>query len=115
MDFLLSIPLWTHFDSSEAGFQFVQKMSWIPSIGVSYFVGVDGISVLLVLLTTITMIVAIASSYTAIVEREKEYYVCLLLMATGMLGTFMAIDIANARSTEQRLNAKHSEQSTYRE
>ena len=93
VDFLLSIPLWTHFDSSEAGFQFVQKMSWIPSIGVSYFVGVDGISVLLVLLTTITMIVAIASSYTAIVEREKEYYVCLLLMATGMLGTFMAIDI----------------------
>ena len=93
VDFLLSIPLWTRFDTSEAGFQFVQKLDWIPSIGVSYFMAVDGISVLLILLTTITMIVATVSSFTAIVEREKEYYVCLLLMATGMLGTFMAIDI----------------------
>ena len=93
VDFLLSIPLWTQFDTSEAGFQFVQKVSWIPTIGVSYFVGVDGISVLLVLLTTITMIVSTVCSFSAIVDREKEYYVCLLLMSTGMLGTFMAVDI----------------------
>ncbi|MDP6278671.1 MAG: Fe-S-binding domain-containing protein, partial [Nitrospinota bacterium] len=83
VDFLLSIPLWTQFDTSEAGFQFVQKVSWIPTIGVSYFVGVDGISVLLVLLTTITMIVSTVCSFSAIVDREKEYYVCLLLMSTG--------------------------------
>ena len=49
-DFILSIPLWTHFDTAEADFQFVEKVSWIPTIGVSYFVAVDGISVLLVLL-----------------------------------------------------------------
>ena len=93
LDFLLSIPLWTRFDPTVAGFQFVQKVSWIPAIGVSFHLGVDGISVLLVLLTTLTMIVATLCSYSAIVDREKEYYVCLLLMATGMLGTFMAIDI----------------------
>ena len=92
-DFLISLPLWTRFDSSEAGFQFVEKASWIPTIGVSYFVGVDGISVLLVLLTTLTMIVGVVCSFTAIKEREKEYYVCLLLLATGMLGTFIALDI----------------------
>jgi len=92
-NFFLSIPLWTHFDTAQAGFQFVQKVSWIPAIGVSYLVGVDGISVLLVLLTTLTMIVATLCSFTAIIDREKEYYVCLLLIATGMLGTFVAIDI----------------------
>ncbi|MYA94837.1 MAG: NADH-quinone oxidoreductase subunit M [Nitrospinae bacterium] len=93
LDFLISLPLWFQFDQSEAGFQFVEKVSWIPTIGVSYFVGIDGISVLLVLLTTLTMIVGVVCSYTAIEEREKEYYVCLLLLATGMLGTFIALDI----------------------
>ncbi|MEE9240172.1 MAG: NADH-quinone oxidoreductase subunit M [bacterium] len=93
VDFLISIPLWTRFDTTEAGFQFIDKVNWIPTIGVTYFLGVDGISVLLVLLTTVTMVVSTVCSFTAIKEREKEYYVCLLLMATGMLGTFMAIDI----------------------
>ncbi len=93
VDFILSIPLWTKFDTAKAGFQFVEKVSWIPTIGVGYHVAVDGISVLLVLLTTITMIVGVVCSFTAITDREKEYYVCLLLMATGMLGTFVAIDI----------------------
>ncbi len=93
LDFLISLPLWFRFDTSEAGFQFVEKVSWIPTIGVSYFVGIDGISVLLVLLTTLTMIIGVVCSFTAIEEREKEYYVCLLLLATGMLGTFIALDI----------------------
>ena len=93
LDFLISLPLWFLFDQAEAGFQFVEKVSWIPTIGVSYFVGIDGISVLLVLLTTLTMIVGVVCSFTAIEEREKEYYVCLLLLATGMLGTFIALDI----------------------
>ncbi len=93
LDFLISLPLWFRFDQSEAGFQFVEKVSWIPTIGVSYFVGIDGISVLLVLLTTLTMIIGVVCSFTAIEEREKEYYVCLLLLATGMLGTFIALDI----------------------
>ena len=93
LDFLISLPLWTNFNDSEAGFQFVEKASWIPSIGVSYYLGVDGISVLLILLTTLTMLISIVCSFTAIKEREKEYYVCLLLLGTGMLGTFLAIDI----------------------
>ena len=85
LDFLISLPLWTNFNDSEAGFQFVEKASWIPSIGVSYYLGVDGISVLLILLTTLTMLISIVCSFTAIKEREKEYYVCLLLLGTGML------------------------------
>ena len=59
LDFLISLPLWTNFNDSEAGFQFVEKASWIPSIGVSYYLGVDGISVLLILLTTLTMLISI--------------------------------------------------------
>ena len=93
VDFLVSLPLWTSFDTAQAGFQFVEKAAWIPSIGVSYFMGVDGISVLLVLLTTLTMVVSVVCSFTAIHEREKEYSVCLLLLATGMLGTFIALDL----------------------
>ncbi|MDA1000960.1 MAG: proton-conducting transporter membrane subunit, partial [bacterium] len=93
LDFLISIPLWTRFDKAQAGFQFVEKASWIPTIGANYFMAVDGISVLLILLTTVTMVVSVLCSFTAIHEREKEYYVCLLFLATGMLGTFMAIDL----------------------
>ena len=92
VDFFLSIPLWTEFDTSEAGFQFLEKASWIPAIGVNYLIAVDGISVLLVLLTTLTMLVSVVCSYSAIKEREKEYYVCMLFLATGMIGTFVSLE-----------------------
>ncbi|MCU0240923.1 MAG: NADH-quinone oxidoreductase subunit M, partial [Vicinamibacteria bacterium] len=74
-------------------FQFVEKMDWIPSIGVSYFFGVDGISVLLILLTTLLGAIAILSSWSAITERVRPYYVFLLLLQTGMLGVFCALDM----------------------
>ena len=93
VDFFLSIPLWTNFDTSEAGFQFLEKAIWIPAIGVNYLIAVDGISVLLVLLTTLTMVVSVVCSYSAIKEREKEYYVCMLFLATGMIGTFVSLDL----------------------
>jgi NADH-quinone oxidoreductase subunit M len=91
--FLVSIPLWFWFDRSAAGFQFVEKVDWIPSIGVQYFFGVDGISTLLILLTTLLGFIAVLSSWTAITDRVRQYYVFLLLLQTGMLGVFCALDL----------------------
>lgn len=95
IDFLVSIPLWMYFNPKATGdgmFQFRESFDWIPAIGVKYSFGIDGIALLLILLTTLTGFIAIYSSYTAINHREKEYYVLLLLLQTGMLGTFCALD-----------------------
>ncbi len=92
LDFLVSIPLWFLYDPHGPAFQFVYKAEWIPSIGSSYYFGVDGISILLILLTTLLGFISVYSSFTAITHREKEYYVFLLVLQTGMLGVFMALD-----------------------
>ncbi|MCH6567609.1 MAG: NADH-quinone oxidoreductase subunit M, partial [Nitrospinae bacterium] len=89
---LLSIPLFTGFETGTAAFQFVERMSWIPTLGVGYHVGIDGISLFLVLLTTLLGVLAIASSFTAITDRTKEFYIFLLLLETSMLGVFVALD-----------------------
>jgi NADH-quinone oxidoreductase subunit M len=93
LGFLVSLPLWFSFDRGAEGFQFVEKAPWIPSIGVSYFLGVDGISALLVLLTTLLGEIAILCSWSSITERVRQFYVFLLLLQTGMLGVFCALDM----------------------
>jgi NADH-quinone oxidoreductase subunit M len=92
-DFLLSlIPMWGY-DMSDGGFQFVEAYSWIPVLNVQYKMGVDGVSLLLVVLTTLLGFISILSSWTAIKERIKEYYVFFLLLQVGMLGVFCALDL----------------------
>ncbi len=90
--FLLSVPLWWWYNPSGATFQLVERAPWIPSIGAEYFLGVDGLSVLLILLTTMMGSIAVLSSWLAITERVKEYYIFLLVLQTGMLGAFMSLD-----------------------
>jgi NADH-quinone oxidoreductase subunit M len=90
--FVISVPLWFWYQPSGADFQFVERAPWIPSVGAEYFLGVDGLSTLLILLTTMMGFIAILSSWTAITERVKEYYIFLLVLQTGMLGAFMALD-----------------------
>ena len=92
LGFLVSLPLWFWYDTQDPGWQFVERTNWIPSIGASYFLGVDGFSVLLILLATLMGVIAVLSSWTAITVRVKEYYVFLLALQTGMLGAFMALD-----------------------
>ena len=70
--FVVSLPLWWRYDLQTAGFQFTERAEWIPSIGASYFVGVDGFSLLLVLLTTLMGVIATLSSWSAITERVKD-------------------------------------------
>jgi len=93
LGFLVSLPLWFRFDRSSADFQFVERVAWIPSIGVQYLLGVDGISTLLILLTTLLGAIAILSSWSAVTERVRAYYVFLLLLQTGMIGVFCALDL----------------------
>ena len=101
LGFLVSLPLWFWFQRGAAEFQFQERAAWIPTLGVQYLFGVDGISVLLILLTTLLGEIAILSSWTAIHDKEgqpgsgrvRQYYVFLLLLQTGMLGVFCALDM----------------------
>ncbi|MEX2264219.1 MAG: NADH-quinone oxidoreductase subunit M [Bryobacteraceae bacterium] len=89
--FLVSLPLLFAFDSGK-DFQFVERMPWIPTLGAEYHLGIDGLSLMLVLLTTLLGFLSILSSWNAIQDRLKEYYSFFLLLQTGMLGVFMALD-----------------------
>jgi len=93
LDFLLSVWLFIIFDGRSLDFQFIERYIWIPSWKVHYQVGVDGISLLLVMLTTLLGPVVILSSWSAIKERVKEYHMFMLLLQSAMLGTFLALDI----------------------
>ncbi|MFQ5441473.1 MAG: NADH-quinone oxidoreductase subunit M [Thermodesulfobacteriota bacterium] len=86
------VPLF-FFDASTFKMQFVEKAAWMPSIGVSYFLGMDGISLTLVLLTTFLSIIAVLCSWKAVTERVKEYMIYLLILETGMLGVFVSLDM----------------------
>ena len=91
LGFLVSLPLVFNFDRTR-DFQFVEKADWIPSIGASYHIGIDGLGLLLVMLSTLIGFVAILSSWNAIQKRLKEYYAFFLLLQTAMLGVFVARD-----------------------
>src|SRR4029453_1966068 len=90
--FVLSLVMLSHFQGDTHKLQLVEYASWIPSLGVAYFLGVDGISILLVLLTTLLSIIVVVCSYSQIEENEPAYYACLLFLETGMLGVFVALD-----------------------
>ena len=90
--FLVSLPLIGRFVIGTPGFQLREELTWIPSIGAKYSLGVDGLSFVLILLTTALGAIAILSSWSAIHTRVKEYYILLLLLQTGMLGVFMSLD-----------------------
>jgi NADH-quinone oxidoreductase subunit M len=90
--FLVSLFIWTGFDNSQAGFQFVEKTAWLDS-GISYHMGVDGISMLFVILTTFLMPLCILASWQAIEKRVKAYMIAFLLLETLMIGVFCALDI----------------------
>jgi NADH-quinone oxidoreductase subunit M len=89
---LLSLPLYGWFNAGCGDFQFVEHANWIPFLKIHYTVGVDGISLLLVLLTTIVMPLCVLASWRYIQTRLKEFMVCLLIMETAMVGVFCALD-----------------------
>ena len=94
VDFLASLPLvfWFSSEAPAQQFKFMERHDWIPSIGAQYFLGIDGISFLLIMLTTVLGFLAVLSSWNAIQERLKEYYAMFMLLQVGMLGVFMSLD-----------------------
>ncbi len=92
VDFVLSLLLLRGFDFGSTELQGVTRLQWIPTIGVEYFTGIDGMSLALILLTTLLGTIACLSSWTYIGTRIKEYYVYLMILQTGMLGVFIAFD-----------------------
>jgi NADH-quinone oxidoreductase subunit M len=90
MGFLVSLPLVFEFDRTK-DFQFVEKASWIPTLGAGYHIGIDGLGLLLVMLTTLIGFVAILASWN-VTERLKEYYAFFLLLQSAMLGVFVSLD-----------------------
>jgi NADH-quinone oxidoreductase subunit M len=91
--FVLSLPLYVGFDAGAIGYQFEENRRWMPTFGVSYHVGIDGISLLLVLLTTFLMPLALASTWGVIDDRFKEFVTTMLVLETGMLGVFVSLDL----------------------
>ncbi len=90
--FVISLALWVRFDPSVGGMQFVERTTWVESLGISYYVGIDGISLWLVLLTTFLSVICVLSSWT-IEKQVKEYMLFFLLLETGMLGALIALDL----------------------
>ncbi|WP_243360237.1 NADH-quinone oxidoreductase subunit M [Fundidesulfovibrio terrae] len=88
----ISLPLYSHFDASTARYQFGEHLPWIKALDINYTLGIDGISLLLVLMTTLLMPLCVLGSWKYIDKRVKEFMFCLLVMETSMLGVFMALD-----------------------
>ena len=92
-EFVLSLGLWFTFDPANSGWQSRFQMPWIPAWGVTFDVGLDGIALMMVLLTTFIMLLAVAGSWTSVRQKAHAYYALLLVLTTGMLGVFVALDV----------------------
>ncbi len=92
IDFIISLPLFFLFKSDSSEFQFVQNVPWIKEFGISYHIGIDGISLFLFLLTSFLTFICILASWN-IKDRVKEYMIAMLILETGMLGVFISLDL----------------------
>ena len=91
--FAFSTRLWTGFNPDDPSFQFVDRLAWIPQFGIEYHVGVDGVSLLLVLLTTLLLPGVVLAAWSLNIEHIKSLHITFLLLTTGMIGTFVALDL----------------------
>ncbi|MFA5592156.1 MAG: NADH-quinone oxidoreductase subunit M [Micavibrio sp.] len=90
--FVLSLVMLRHFETGNAGMQFVEKAAWFPGFNLTYHLGVDGISVYFVLLSTFLTLICLISCWHSVQKRVKEYMICFLVLETFMVGTFCALD-----------------------
>ncbi len=93
IEFVLSLGLWWAFDPAVSGWQQLYDVAWIPSWGVRFTLGLDGIAMMMILLTTFIMLLSAIGSWTSVRQRTSSYYSLLLVLTTGMLGVFMALDL----------------------
>ena len=88
-----SAPLYLHFDKASSALQFVETLEWIPSFGITFSMGVDGISVLFIFLASLLIVLCIGASWAAVRTREREFYAALLVAETAMIGLFAASNL----------------------
>jgi len=93
VEFLASLPLWFSFDHQTAAMQFVERRAWLPQYGISYYLGIDGFSLLLILLTTFLTPLCVLATWEDIQHRVKEFMICLLALMSGMIGVFASLDL----------------------
>jgi len=93
LTFFLAIMLFVNFSSNQPGMQFVEHFSWIASPRIGYHIGIDGLSLLLILLTGFLTPLAVLASWTSITTRVKEFFLFLLVLETGMIGVFVSLDL----------------------
>ena len=91
--FALTLLLWAGFDAGSAEFQFVERAAWIPAFGIDYYVGVDGISLLLIVLTGFLTPVAMLSSWAGVTRKVKEFAIFILALEAAMIGVFISLDL----------------------
>jgi len=93
IDFIISLPILFYFNENTSEMQFTEMYTWVERLGISYFVGIDGISLLLFMLTTFLVPICILCSWTYIKKNVREFLICMLVLETGMLGAFVALDL----------------------
>ena len=93
VEFVLSLRLWCGFNDAYGGMQFVERHNWLPQYGVSYYLGIDGFSLLLILLATLLTPICVLATWNDVKNRVKEFMICLLFMLAGMIGVFASLDI----------------------
>src|SRR5918992_4498634 len=93
VELILSLGLWWNFDATQGGMQMVSSVPWIPRWGINYRVGIDGISLFMVLLTTVMMPLSVLASWTSITRKERAFYALMLTLLTGLIGVFIALDL----------------------
>src|SRR5262249_31383842 len=91
--FLETLLLWNRFDAASGGFQFVERHGWIPAFGVSYFVGVDGISLFLLVLTAFLTPLALLSAWPSVHRKVRAFSILMLLLESAMIGVFVSLDL----------------------
>lgn len=91
--FAASLLLWTGFDAASADFQFVERYTWLPDFGISYHVGLDGITLWLVILTTFLTPIALLCSWESVTDRVREFSFFMLLLEAAMIGVFISLDL----------------------
>jgi NADH-quinone oxidoreductase subunit M len=93
LEFLFSLPLFFNFRLDTAAMQFVERVPWIPDYGITYYLGIDGISLFLVLLTTFLTFVSVMACWKDIQDKVKGFMICVLFLETGMIGVFASLDL----------------------
>ena len=93
VNLILSIPLFLSFNGTSPAMQFVEKVPWIEEYGINYYVGIDGISLFLVLLTTLLTSISVLACWSDVKNRVKEFMICLLFLESGMVGVFISLDL----------------------